>query len=235
MMFGRKRFISALLLAVTIASSALAQNTPSMNLEGSGLISLRNCSATLCDEQLSGSVSGVIGQSVQNLNFVLDVEVPVLPAAADGDSVIAKPLTLRKGSGPKIPSIDQEIQDLQSKVENLQSEVSALQSGGGAGLPPGCLPASGTGTTSDGVYSIGFEGWFCVFGPGSLPDDVETIYGWTAIEANALSPEFERPWASGTLVATGWPACCGGQYPILSNNIIVSIVGALGQEYEGPP
>jgi hypothetical protein len=218
-----------ILLAATLsATTAFGQSTPSMNLEGTGLISLRSCSSTSCDEQLGTSVSGAFGGTTQTLNFLLDVQVPMVSPTASPS--IDHYETLRR---PTTSNVEEEIQALQSQVETLQSQVAALQTqGGGGSLLPGCLPASGTGTTSDGVYSIEFEGWFCVF--NGIPSPVETISGWTAIEANALSPGFEQTWASGTLEATGWQGCCGGQYPILSNDIVVSVVGSVGQVYDGP-
>lgn len=233
------------------ASAALAQNSPSMNLEGGGIITFDNspiCSATSCPGNLLMTVSGVLGQqNVQNLNFTLNFAVPYLspPTSSlqtnhelNGSEPAAKK--------PKRPTVEQQIEALQSTVGALQSRVESLQSEMGtlesqiatlqAGSPrvaTGCLPAAGTGTSSDGAYTITLDGQFCTADFGN----VEVLSGAVTIVSNAspMPPHYDVPWASGTLVASGWPRCCRGDYvPHISNGIIVSIVGALGQEYEGP-
>ena len=208
----RKRLAAIALLAILLgASTALAQSSPTMNLEGNGgtifFTNSPECSVTSCAGTLGATVSGVLGQSVQNLKFTLKFEVPVLPQPTSSGAPTKK---------PKKPTLQQQIQALRSQVEAL--------------LPPGCLPAYGTGASSDGAYTITFDGQFCVPNPG-----IEILSGPVAVVSNSLPSDYELPWASGTLVATGWPHCCSEDYvPHLSNGIIVSIVGALGEEYEGP-
>ena len=184
-----------------------------MNLEGSGgIISFLNnpeCSATSCAGTLQAMVSGVLRQSVQNLKFTLNFEVPVLPPPTTSGAPAKK---------PKKPTLEQQIQALQSQVDAL--------------LPPGCLPASGTGMSSDGAYTITFDGQFCVPTQG-----IEILSGAVSIVSTSvpMPPDYDVAWASGTLVASGGPHCCSENYvPHLSNGIIVSIVGALGEEFEGP-
>jgi len=213
-MTERKRLAAVLSLAVLLCGApALAQNTPSMNLEGSDatifFTNAPECSATSCTGTLQATVSGVLGQSVQNLKFTLNFEVPVLPPSSKSAAPAKK---------PKKPTLEQQIQALQSQVEAI--------------LPPGCLPAQGTGASSDGAYAITFDGQFCVPNAG-----VEILTGPVSIVSTSapMPPDYNVPWASGTLAASGNPHCCSSDYvPHLSNGIIVSIVGALGQEYEGP-
>jgi hypothetical protein len=184
-----------------------------MNLEGSGgIISFLNnpeCSATSCAGTLQATVSGVLGQSVQNLKFNLNFEVPVLPPPTTSGAHAKK---------TKKPTLEQQIQALQSQIDAI--------------LPPGCLPASGTGMSSDGAYTITFDGQFCVPNQG-----IEILSGAVTIVSTSvpMPPDYDVAWASGTLAASGGPHCCSENYvPHLSNGIIVSIIGALGEEFEGP-
>ena len=194
------------------ASPAMAQSSPSMNLEGSGLIAFSTgCSATTCAGTFRFIVSGVLGQqSVKNLNLTLNFEVPVLPQP---------PTSATAAKTPKKP-----------KKPTLQQQINALQESLSLILPPRCLPASGTGTSSDGAYTITFNGEFC-----SLAEN-EGLSGAISIVSTAapMPPNYDVAWASGTLSGSGLPRCCGGPTPNISEGIIVSIVGALGQEYEGP-
>ena len=104
------------LAAILSASTAFAQSTPSMNLEGGGLIWLRNCSTTSCDEQLGAEVSGAFGGSTQTSNFVLDVQVPMSSHAAS--PAVDHYATLRR---PIDPTVQEQLQALQFQIDSLQS------------------------------------------------------------------------------------------------------------------
>jgi len=227
----RKNLVAALILAaLSSALPAAAQSTPSMNLEGSGLIAFGDpvCSATSCNADFRAIVSGVLGQSVQNINFDLKFQVPVMASGSP-----ASPGASTAGAARKTtkPTIAQEIQALQAEVAALQSQVAAMQSNPAPTLVPGCFPAYGTGTSADGTYAISFEGQYC---GGLNPLGIEILSGPIIITSAPSASTNQQPWASGTLVASGLPKCCGGDFPNLSNEIIVSIVGAQGEENEGP-
>jgi hypothetical protein len=193
-------------------------------------------------------VSGVLGQQqVQNLNFTLNFAVPAMSQSTSSSQANPKLNSfVTAPTKPKKLTVEQQIEALQymvgylrtevgslvSQVETLQSEIATLKEGS-TSVPAGCLPASGLGTSSDGAYTITLDGQFCTANFG----EVEVLSGAVSIVSNAVPmwPTYDVPWASGTLVASGWPGCCAGDYvPNISNGIIVSIVGALGQEYEGP-
>ena len=208
----------------------MAQSTPSMNLEGSGLIAFGDpaCSAKSCNADFRAIVSGVLGQSVQNINFDLKFEVPVMSSGSPASTADATAggATMR----PKKPTIAQQIEALQSQVAALQSQVATMQSNPDPTLVPGCFPAYGSGTSADGIYNISFEGQYC---GGLNPLGIQILSGPVVITSAPSASTNQQPWASGTLVASGLPKCCGGDFPNLSNEIIVSIVGALGQENQG--
>jgi hypothetical protein len=228
----RKNLVAALFLAaLASALPAAAQSTPSMNLEGSGLIAFGDpvCSATSCNGNFRAIVSGVLGQGVQNINFDLKFEVPVVPSGSHA----SPPAAIAEAAARKTrkPTIAQEIQALQSEVAALQSQVAAMQSNPAPTLVPGCFPAYGSGTSADGIYTISFEGQYC---GGLNPLGIQILSGPIIITSAPSTSSNQQPWASGTLVASGLPKCCGGDFPNLSNEIIVSIVGAQGEENEGP-
>jgi hypothetical protein len=217
----RKNLVAALILAaLSSALPAAAQSTPSMNLEGSGLIAFGDpvCSATSCNADFRAIVFGVLGQSVQNINFDLKFEVPV-----PSGSHASPPAAIAEAAARKTrkPTIAQEIQALQSEVAALQSQVAAMQSNPDQTLVTGCFPAYGSGTSADGIYTISFEGQYC---GGLNPLGIEILSGPIIITSAPSASTNQQPWASGTLVASGLPKCCGGDFPNLSNEIIVSIV-----------
>ena len=237
------RKFAALLIVFGLTTSAVhAQSTPSLNLEGTGTLGPGPgaCVPEGCSGQFSATLSGQLSQAVSQaaLQMNLHIEPPfpcvcgaapsslcpaIIPCVAQADGP-ATPAIGPARIGTKGKNLEAQIVALQQQAQSLQQQIDALKSGATRfPLLPGCRPATGSGTFSDGQFSVSFTGHICSDNANNL-----SLSGPIAIVQSPLQPEVT--WAAGTLVASGSihiPAAANGNPIPISGPMVVSIVGAI--------
>lgn len=244
------RRVAALLIGfVLIASSARADSTPSLNLEGTGNLGPGPgaCVAAGCSGSFSATLSGQLAEAVSSAPLQINLQVgnrfvctcgpaSVVPCPAAipcptpvGGSALAataSPSVSAKTGGGH-PNLEAQIAALQQQAQSLQQQMNALVSGGlGFPLAPGCLPATGSGTFLSTQYSVNFTGQLCSDNANHL-----VLSGAVSIVQSPLSAGLVT-WATGTLVGSGSihiPAPPTGNPIPISGPMVVSIVGAVGE------
>ncbi len=231
--------LAAILVAfVLMAGTVHAQATPSLNLEGTGMVGPGTgaCAPVGCSVQFSATVSGQLSEAVNQAPLQMNLQLePPFPCVCGGAATILCPAIIpcvaqasgaAKGAAKK-PSLQAQVLALQQQTQSLQQQLDALTAGNIAfQIAPGCRPATGDGTFTGGtqLYSVNFTGQVC----SDNTNDV-SLSGTIAIVQSPLATEVT--WATGTLVASGpihIPAAVGNPLPI-SSTMVVSIVGAVGE------
>jgi hypothetical protein len=242
-------FAALLIVFLLLASSARAQSTPSLNLEGTGDLGPgpgacvpAGCSG-LFTATVSGQLAGAVSASALQMNLQVEnrfvctcgpptaVPCPLAvpcptPVVGTGLAGTASPKTSVKNGGGH-PNIEAQIAALQEQAQSLQQQMNALMTGGVVfPLPAGCLPATGSGTFSGTQYTVNFNGELCSDNANNL-----VLSGAVSIVQSPLSAGLVT-WATGTLVASGSihiPAPPTGNPIPISGPMVVSIVGAVGE------
>jgi hypothetical protein len=223
---------------ILTAGTVHAQATPSLNLEGTGMVGPgpAACAPARCSGQFSATLSGQLSQAVTQapLQMNLNLEPPFPCICGAGASILCPAVIpcVAQASDPakaaaKKPGLQAQVLALQQQMQSLQQQLDALTTGIIAfPIAPGCRPATGDGTFVGGTqnYSVNFTGQIC-------SDDASNVAlsGTIAIVQSPL--ETEVTWAAGTLVASGpvhIPAAVGNPLPI-SGPMVVSIVGAVAE------
>jgi hypothetical protein len=237
----KPRGIAALFVGlVLIASSARAQSTPSLNLEGTGDLGPGPgaCAPAGCSGMFSATVSGHLVNAVDAAALQMNLQVgnrfvcacgstavPCLPfpcPAASGSAPTASSQSAKTGGGR--PSLEAKIVALQQETQLLQQQMNALITG--LPFPPGCLPATGSGTFLGTEYTVNFTGQLCSDNANNL-----VLSGAVSIVQSPLSAGLVT-WSAGTLAASGTihiPAPTTGNPIPISGPMVVSIVGAVGE------
>ena len=228
-----------------IASSARAQSTPSLNLEGTGDLGPGPgaCVAAGCSGMFSATLSGKLAGDVTaaplQMNFQVanrfvcacgSTAVPCpaaipCPTPASGTSASDASAEASSKTGGGHSNVEAQIAALQHQTQSLQQQMNAIVTGG-LSLIPGCLPATGNGTFSGTQYTVNFAGQLCSDNATNL-----VLSGPISIVQSPLSAGLVT-WAAGTLVASGTvhiPAPPTGNPIPISGPMVVSIVGAVGE------
>jgi len=222
---------------ILMAATVHAQSTPSLNLEGTGMVGPGPgaCAPVGCSGQFSATLSGQLGQVLSQAPLQMNLHLePPFPCICGAGATTLCPAVIPcvaqanvAKSAAKAPSLQAQVLALQQQTQSLQQQLDALTAGTiffPAG--PGCRPATGDGTFTGGaqLYSVNFTGQIC----SDNSTDV-SLSGTIAIVQSPLATEVT--WATGTLVASGpihIPAVAGNPLPI-SGPMVVSIVGAVGE------
>jgi hypothetical protein len=227
-------FISLVLMAGTVR----AQTTPSLNLEGTGMVGPGPgaCAPAGCSNQFTATLSGQLSQAVSQAPLQMNLQLePPFPCICGAGATSLCPAVIpcvaqangAAKSAAKKPTLQAQVLVLQQQTQSLQQQLDALTTGIVAfPIAPGCRPATGDGTFTGGtqLYSVNFSGQIC----SDNSSDV-SLFGTIAIVQSPLAAEVT--WATGTLVASGpihIPAAVGNPIPI-SGPMVVSIVGAVGE------
>lgn len=232
------RIIAIFVGLLFAAGTVHAQATPSLNLEGVGMVGPGPgaCAPAGCSNQFTATLSGQLSQALSEAPLQMNLQLgPSFPCLCGTGATTLCPAVIpcvaqangAAKSAAKKPSLQAQVLALQQQTQSLQQQLDALTAGNIAfPIAPGCRPATGDGTFTGGtqLYSVNFAGQIC-----SDNSTEVSLSGTIAIVQSPLQTEVT--WATGTLVASGpihIPAESGNPLPI-SSNMVVSIVGAVGE------
>jgi hypothetical protein len=232
------RIVAILVGFLFVAGTVEAQSTPSLNLEGTGMVGPGPdaCAPIGCSNQFTATLSGQLSQAVSQAQLQMNLHLePSFPCVCGAPATTLCPAIIpcvaqasgAAKSAAKKPSLQAQVLALQQQTQSLQQQLDALTAGNIAfPIAPGCRPATGDGTFTGGtqLYSVNFAGQVCSDNTNGV-----SLSGTIAIVQSPLQTEVT--WATGTLVASGpihIPAESGNPLPI-SSNMVVSIVGAVGE------